>query len=440
MLKKIFLCLFSGALFLSALTSCNSKSKPVVIWTDRAEVVSYMELFNLTNEKTKAVIAYKESLADAFPPTKDEAIPDIIIGSWLKNSRLKKNFKKINSLLGKNDINPAIFYPELLEYGKSGRSQYLLPVSFNLPALFFSAKYEAMIDNDSMISAEKIKELSAPFNKKNAKSAYIEMGFGPTWNIDFVYTLAKLYGVNFQEDGNFFSYDKEKLSEVTDFVKNWTTECNTSSKDENDFSYKYLYVPSNKQIEKGQCLFSYTTSEKLLTLSPEQLENIDFRWISKDKKVTVEDNIVCAGIYKKAGNKKNAAIFLKWFFNEENQKSLIERTGKMHLGTQFFGICNGFSSIRAVTERFYPSLYKNLLGAFPAENSLILPNALPSRWKSLLERVVKPYLKDATNTNFSLTDQPSQNGESEKNDSESSAQAQYASIESRLSTWAKQFN
>ncbi len=433
MLKKIFFGLLASVLFASTFTSCNSQTKPVVIWTDRAEVVSYLELFNLTNEKTKAVIAYKESLADAFPPTKDEAIPDIIIGSWLKNSRLEKNFKKINSLLGKNDINPAIFYPELLEYGKSGRSQYLLPVSFNLPALLFSAKYEAMIDNSSMITAEKVKELSAPFNKKNEKSAYIEMGFGPTWNIDFVYTLAKLYGVNFKENGNLFSYDAEKLSELTDFIKTWTTECNTSSKAENDFSYKYLYVPSNKQIETGRCLFSYTTSEQLLALSPEQLENIDFRWVSKDKKISVEDNIVCAGIYKKANSKKNAEIFLKWFFNEDNQMALIERTEKMHLGTYAFGICNGFSSIRVVTERFYPSLYKNLLGSFPAENSLITPNALPSRWKSLLERVIKPYLKDATNTNFS-----SEN--SEKTDEESTEQSNYPSIESRLNTWAKQFN
>ncbi|WP_191015451.1 hypothetical protein [Treponema zioleckii] len=95
MLKKIFFGLLASVLFASTFTSCNSQTKPVVIWTDRAEVVSYLELFNLTNEKTKAVIAYKESLADAFPPTKDEAIPDIIIGSWLKNSRLEKNFKKI---------------------------------------------------------------------------------------------------------------------------------------------------------------------------------------------------------------------------------------------------------------------------------------------------------------------------------------------------------
>ena len=91
----------------------------------------------------------------------------------------------------------------------------------------------------------------------------------------------------------------------------------------------------------------------------------------------------------------------------------------MNLDTQTFGICSGFSSIKSVNERVYPAYYKTLLGKMPSEESLVAPLPLPSRWESLKERVIIPYLSEATNTENTSA---------------------IKSIDERIAAWRNQFN
>ena len=103
-IKNIFIFLFPLSVF--SFLSCGSSS-PVVIWTDRPEIVSYVEFFNVAQNKAKAVVVYKEKLASALPPAKDEQNPDIVIGSFLRNSRIKKNFSSLDRVFGRSKINPS---------------------------------------------------------------------------------------------------------------------------------------------------------------------------------------------------------------------------------------------------------------------------------------------------------------------------------------------
>ena len=128
-------CLFPVIL----LASCGSSS-PVIIWTDRPEIVSYVEFFNVAQTKAKAAVVYKDKLAVSLPPAKDEQSPDIVIGSFLRNSRVKKNFTAVDRVFNRSQINPSSIYAPLLEYGKVNGRQYLIPVSFNLPTMIFSQK------------------------------------------------------------------------------------------------------------------------------------------------------------------------------------------------------------------------------------------------------------------------------------------------------------
>ena len=70
--------IFCG-LFFGCKTQDNSPDT-FIIWTDREEFVSYSELFNSIQDKTKAVIVYKKRLASTLPPAKDEEKPDLIAG------------------------------------------------------------------------------------------------------------------------------------------------------------------------------------------------------------------------------------------------------------------------------------------------------------------------------------------------------------------------
>ena len=74
--------------------SCSQKAnKPVIIWTNQKEFVSYAELFNASQEQFRVMVIYKEKPVESIPVAKDEQAPDIVIAPLLKNSSVKKEFQ-----------------------------------------------------------------------------------------------------------------------------------------------------------------------------------------------------------------------------------------------------------------------------------------------------------------------------------------------------------
>lgn len=408
---------FVSLIFSAVFTFFSCSSKKIVIWTDRAEVVSCVELFNLSSKNVKAVVVYKENLASALPPAKDEESPDILIGSMLKNSSVKHNFAPLEPVLGRTQVNPESMYSPLLEYGKSGKTQYLLPVSFNVPLVIFDEQKSAFVPESKNLEFSKLGEISAAFNEKNERGIFTKMGFAPSWNQEFLYEYAKSHGAEIKEKGNAISWNQVNLDAAAEKLKTWTSEKNASTSEEQDFAFKYLYMSVQKQVLSGKSLFAFTTSGDFFSLPSDQTFGVDFRWLSNSSKIALEDEIVMLGVYRKSTNTKNAFDFVIWLFKAETQKSILERNQNMHLDITTFGIFGGFSSIKNVNEQIFPSFYKNLLGNVPRENELVCPNPLPPRWKSLKERVVLPFLSDATKTD-----------------------AQPKTMEEFLSTWRKQFN
>ena len=414
-----FLC-FCG--FCPVFSGCKAGDEApgsFIIWTDRAELVSYCELFNSVQDKTKAVVVFKERLALSLPPAKDEEKPDLIVGSWLKNDKTRKLFRPLDSLLSPDCIDTSSFYAPLIEYGKISGSQYLLPVSFNLPLFVFSSKNEDKIPNQFSLSLDQIKEISGEFNSVNSKGFYTLMGFGPSWDDEFLYEATKEFGQCFKQKGTSFVWNEKLLSEAVEYIRNWTSEKNTSTSAEQDFEFKYLYTPKYRQIAEGRTLFAYTTSDELFKISFDQLGGVDFRWLSVAGGIPAEDDLVSIALYKNAGNPRQAEEFIRWFFQEANQKVLLERSAAMQLDTATFGIAGGFSSIRGVNEHVFPAFYRNLLGNLPTEDKITAPEAFPARWQSLKERVIFPYLNDAIKTD---------------------SDRKNLSMESLLNTWSKQFD
>lgn len=413
-------CFFAFVCF--CFSSCKAQNQApdsFIIWTDRAEFVSYCELFNSVQDKTKAVVVFKERLALSLPPAKDEEKPDLVAGSWLKNDKTRKLFRPLDRLLSPDCIDTSSFYAPLIEYGKISGKQYLLPVSFNLPLFVFSSKNEDKIPNQFSLSLDQIKEISGEFNATNDKGVYTLMGFGPSWDDEFLYEVTKEFGQCFKPKGTSFVWNEELLSEAVDYIRNWTSEKNTSTSAEQDFEFKYLYTPKYRQIAEGRTLFAYTTSDELFKISFDQLGGVDFRWLSVTGEIPAEDDLVSLAVYENAGNPRQAEEFIQWFFQESNQKALLERAAEMQLDTATFGIAGGFSAIRGVNEHVFPAFYRNLLGNLPTEDKIRAPQAFPARWQSLKERVIFPYLEDAIKT------------DSEKMN---------LSIESLLNTWSKQFD
>ena len=400
-LQCLFLALIGFLCF-----SCNSPyENPIIIWTDRSEFASYVELFNASQDDCKAIVVYKENPADLFPVAKDETPPDIVIGPWLKNETIRKNFIPLDYLFGNMQLQRNIFYPQLLEIGNINDKQYLLPISFNIPAIIFSKQNKDLIKNSYILSVDEVQEISKTYNKKNKSKIFTAMGFAPGWNSEFLYTVAKLRGSNFQEVGRSFTWDKVALEESINYLKNWTVTNNESTSAEEDFAFKYLYMPEYKLVSTEHCLFAYTTSDNLFSIPEEKLSDVEYRWLHHNNKIPIEDEIISLGLHKKSKNIDNAEIFILWLMKEETQKAILERNKKMKLNTTTFGIAGGFSAIKSVNERVFSQFMPILMGNLPVAEYLQSPNILPAHWEDIKERVIIPYLKEATDTENQVTEQ-----------------------------------
>ncbi len=400
--------LFLLVLFLCLFFSCvkTKEEKIAVIWTDRVDFVSYSELFNSSQNKFKVVVEFKENPAGDLINTKTP--PDIVIGPWLKGKAARANLKSIGNIFGKDKIQKQSFYPELLNLGNIDGTQYLLPVSFNLPMIIFSAENKFLVKNDFTLSLSELKEISASFSKLK-KGSHQKMGFSPRWSDEFLYATAKGFGASFEEDSDFFKWVDVGLQKAVDYVRNWSATENQSPKVEDEFKFKYLYDLPHIVVQNGRCLFYYMSSEELFSIRQEKLTNIDFRWLSFNGKTPLNDDIVYAGICRGAKNSKAAYAFFEWLFNEHTQKQILDRSAKMNLMITSFGFAGGFSALRSVTEKFLPRYYPLMLAHLPQTRNIYTPNILPSNWPKLKKELLMPYLKEACDSGAHQNRTPSLN-------------------------------
>ena len=379
--------------------SCSKSDGTVLLWTDRPEFAEYAELFNSTSSDLKVVIRYRENIAQSLPPTHDEQKPDIIVGEGFTEAQVEKYFLPLDYLFSDLHINRQQFYPQLLDSGFLSGKQYLLPISFNLPLVIFSETNDNLIPDPYVINTDQIRDISAEFNKQNKSSAYTSMGFAPGWDSEFLYVVAKLYKTNFTMEADNFKWDDENLKKSIQYLKSWTEEKNTSTTAEQDYKYKYLYTTETKWITEGHCTFADNTSASFFKMDDDSLSGLDFRWLTADGIIPIEDTILYIGMYKDSKKLKDAQQFIIWFMQEQNQKTMLEWSRKMNLTIKDFGIAGGFSSVRNVNELYFPIYYPLLLGNLPPKDSLYAnSHILPERWSSLKEKVIIPYLTDIVNT------------------------------------------
>lgn len=387
------------ALFLLLSTGCRknkaAEEHRVVIWTSCSEFAQYIELFNKTHKDNRAILVYKDNSALSLPPAKDELIPDIIVDSWLRNEAFNRSFCSLDYLFDNQILTSEIFYSQLLEAGRRKHVQYLLPVSFNLPAIIFSNENKDLVTDSYTLTMQQIREISSPFNQKNKNDSYTRMGFTVLSNPDFTYLATKLNGVKFHEEKGQIVWDEAKLQQTANLLKEWIVTDNGSVQIEEDFAFKYLFMPNYRQVTSGRTLFAYTNSASLFKMLKEQNLDIDYRWIVQDKSIPISDSLMMMGIYKDCNNKVGATEFIRWFFQSESQREILERKESMGLETEMFGISGGFSSVRDVTEHILPVYYTHLLTNLPPSQMFSLPQILPPRWESYKSMVVEPYLHNA---------------------------------------------
>lgn len=395
-LKAVLIAL--AAMLIAGCSKNNDKT--LILWTDNVEFASYVELFNASQDEVKIATVYKTELVDALDNLKDMRKPDILAGSYLACGMQKKYYASLDKVFSDEGLHEEDFYSDLLKAGKSGKTQYLLPVSFNLGTFVCDISNKEIIDQDStLVTFDQLKTYSKSFNSKTRENIYTKMGFAPQWNSDFLYMVLVANNVTFNIEKETLKYNIPLIEKCYDFLIEWTNTINTSSNDERDFAFKYLYTPFNKQVLQQKSLFAYTSSNKLLSLSEDQIDKVDFYWFCHENQSPVLEDMVMMGIYKNTKNKSKAMKFISWFMNEESQEAMIDRRISMNLDTNTFGIAGGFSSLIDVNEHVLPVYYKCLLAKIPESTLPKAPQSYPSTWPVIKKEIITPYLLNAVNGN-----------------------------------------
>ena len=365
-------------------------SNKVVIWTDRPEFALYGEYFNASQDKYKVEIRYFESPAHKLTEPGD--YPDIVAASWLKSASVRAFFKPLDSLFKKDGLKRSDFYPRLLSMGYIDKRQYLIPVSYNIPAMIFARDINQILSNPFTVEMEEIKERSKAHNVIS-DGVYSRMGFSLSSNNEFLFIAAILFGTSFREASP-IAWDSQALEQSILWVKRWIEEANISIQVEDDFAFKYFYDPPDKLVNSGRILFTFMDSSSFFTLPEERRTNLDFRWIAEREMIPLNEWDVYYGIHKKTKASKAATAFTKWFFTSETQRQLLDVAKNSRLHETSFGIAGGFSAMKTVTEQVFPQFYPALLGRMPPESFLSPPNILPRNWSAIKERAILPYLRD----------------------------------------------
>jgi ABC-type glycerol-3-phosphate transport system substrate-binding protein len=367
-------------------------SKIITIWTDRPEFALYAQAFNTSQAEYKAEVRYFEFPSQQLLNSPER--PDIVVSSWLRSASTRTLFAPLDALFTQKIVSEYSFYPKLLEPGIIEGEQYLLPVSFNVPAMVF-AQSNAVSSNFT-ISLDEIKERGKTYNRMQ-RGDYTRMGFSPDWDDDFLFISAVLYNAEFRE-GNPLSWDEGAMREALDFDRTWIQEANSSIQATDDFAFKYFFDTSVKRMSQGRVLFSYMNSAELFTMDSEVRAVLDFRWLSENDSIPVIEGAVYYGIHSETKAHQGTVAFTEWFFQPETQRQLLQNSRELQINETVFGIAGGFSSLHNVTEDIFPRFYLSLLGHIPPNAFLVPPAILPHDWAQLKERVILPFMHEYIKT------------------------------------------
>ncbi len=385
---KKYIIFSTGLLFLIISFSCSRfENHTVILWTNRPEIAAYVEEFNAIHNEGKVEIEYKQTPGKALKAA--TALPDLVFDEYLNAASTFDLFTPLDSLFKKKRIDNSLFYKKLLNEGKRNDHQLLLPVSFNLPLIFFKKNTPSSFIVPFFMNLDTLQKASAAANKKSRKNFAIE-GFSPLWNKEALFQITKLYKTDFRQINSFITWNNDNLTKAATFMQNWISDINGGLIQEREFQEKYLYDPKPKLVEEGRIFFSYSNLTSFFALPPEKRKNLDFRWFSQNNHVHALYTVLYTGIPKGAKNKRGAELFLSWFFKKETQKKFLEAT--IHKRIRIFGIGQGFSSLREINNNELPKLHPALMGHIPPESALIFPPPVPENWKIIKEHIIKPWL------------------------------------------------
>jgi hypothetical protein len=371
------------------LASCGLLSEPAVrLVTNHPEIAAYVEQFNARQGTYRVEIDYRETPSQSVM---DGEAADVVIGEWLATPQLIDRFDSTADIVAPGRIEPSGFYAGLLSMGSKDSRPVLIPVSFDLPAIIFP-KTDASADIPAMfMPLDLMQTKSLAFNSLGKNGSFASMGFSPSWNQDFLTLTARLDATRIRAGrGGQPVWEDDGLDLTVGFLSQWIAKVNGGKERDRVFAARNLVQPYYKLLATGKILFSLQHFTDFIGLPDDKRKELDFRWLSSNGLIPVNDDVLFAGLPRSSRNKKGAKAFLEWFFALQNQRNFLDVAQSRRIAV--FGVSNGFSSFKSVNEKDIAQKYSILLGHIPSESMLVFPEILPDNWLKIRDEVLCKWL------------------------------------------------
>lgn len=377
--------LLAGLLIVAgSLAGCTNTT--VVLWTDRADAAPLAEMFNVQQNEYVMELRYDPDMNRAV--RLEDTNADVVIAQSIEDESTAQLFRSVERLLNR-DLDRGEFYQSLLENGRRGGRQMLLPLSFNLPVVYFLSR-EADPWDEAIVTIDEMREASRVFNELGDGQA-TRIAFSPLWNSAFLYELVRLEGFRVSEsESGEPEWPLESLLPGINVAEDWVRLDNGGLDTDNSFRDQYLYDPAVRLVQQGRVQFGYDDSSTFFRRTDSGRSGLEFRWLGSEQRVLALEHVVYAGIPDSASNRPAAEAFLTWLFQPETQEQLLFENRRKRVDS--FGIVGGFSSLWKISERSLPLHYPELESRVPPRTWIDFPLPSPRHWNSATGTVVRPWL------------------------------------------------
>ena len=357
----------------------------VVLWTNVPDIVPAVELFNASQDEHVVELVYRADLASALRLA--ETGPDLVIGTSISNQATARMMQPLDRFM-RRELDEEDFYADLLASGAADGRQYLLPVSYNLPLIYFAGG-PGDPRGPIIIEPQEMRARAESFNEIR-NDTWIRLAYSPAWNPAFLYQFLRTKGFRAMEaESGAPTWRLEALLAGVSAAREWISDHGGLEADRT-FQERYLYDPQIELVRRGRVAYGYETSDRFLSLSDARRVGLSFRWLGNENEIRALERVVYAGIPAGARSRRGAERFLADLFTVARQAQIMESA--LRKRASVFGVAGGFSSLWRVTERHVPRYYPQLEGMIPPAAWLRFPPAQPRHWKTIVTEVVEPWL------------------------------------------------
>lgn len=369
-----------------AVFGCSNSVQTATLTTNLPQLISYTERFNATSDLFKVTVRYAATPADF--ELDDEGTSDLIAGTNLRSVTTIDRFVDISGVL--ETLDRSSFYPGLLRLGESDGKQFLLPLSFNIPMMIFPSTDSDQIASSVTLEVDELRRMAVEFESDPFGDG-TRMAFSARWDGAVAYLFTRFFDVDFREtDEALAAWNEVRLQETLNYIRAWSKEVNGGSEQEDAFQSTYLNDPGYRLVADERIRFAHMGLDDYLHVPGEIRERLDFRWLSHNGSIPVDEDMVFVGRMRSARNRRAADAFLAWILDPDVQAELLEID--RYRRVRGFGFAGGFSGIESTNTGALSRLFPEVRGRAPSSASLQFPSRIPVEWPLIRTTVVYPWL------------------------------------------------